>query len=270
VTKSFTSAIVGLAFDQGYIQNIDQKIFSFFPEYNDLNNEGRDNITLEHLLTMSAGLEWDESSTPYSDPRNDLYQIWHQIDPIRFVLDNPVVTEPGTQFYYNSGLTNVLGEIVHKAVGVRADDLAHEYLFSPLGITDYQWEELPKHVLYTSGDLHLRPRDMAKLGELYIKDGMWNGQRILSEWWVEKSTESFINTDPDWVDWDYGYKWWLYTYEINSEHIEIFSAKGWGGQNIIVFPSLDMVIVTTAGYYDEPEKEFHIELLIPRIISSAM
>ena len=268
VTKSFTSAIVGLAFDRGFIQNVDQKIFSFFPEYSDLSSEGRDEITLKHLLTMSAGLEWDESSTPFSDPRNDLYQIWHHSDPIRFVLDNPVVTEPGTQFHYNSGLTNVLGEIIHKAVGVRADDLARDYLFSPLGITDYSWEVLQNNVLYTSGDLQLIPRDVAKLGELYLRGGVWKGQRILSKWWVDESTKSSIHVN-EW--WDYGYQWWLGTFEINSQQIESFAARGWGGQNVFVIPSLNIVVVTTAGYYDEPQLEFHIDqILMSNILSSAL
>lgn len=270
VTKSFTSALIGLAIDHGFIQDVDQKVFSFFPEYSALTNDEKNKITLEHLLTMTSGLEWDESTYPYTDPRNNLAQLFHQNDPIRFILNKPIVTEPGTQFHYSSGSTNVLGEIIRKATGLRADDFASEYLFSPLGITDYEWVELPNNVLYTSGDLKLRPRDMAKLGELYLRDGSWKGTQIISESWVEASTKSFISAVTDWVNWDYGYKWWLYTYEINSEKIESFVARGWGGQNIVVFPSLDMVVVTTAGYHDEPQLEFHIELLMLKILSSAL
>ena len=268
VTKSFTSALIGLAIDNGFIQNVNQKMFSFFPEYIDLNNDEKDKITLEHLLTMTSGLEWDESTFSYSDPRNDVFQLFHQNDPIRFILNKPMVTEPGTQFLYSSGSANVLGEIIRKTTGLRADDFAREYLFSPLGITDYKWVILPNNVLFTSGDLKLRPRDMAKLGDLYLHDGVWKGQQIISEWWVEKSTRSFINADPGW---EYGYKWWLYTYEINSQQIESYSARGWGGQNIIVFPSLDMVVVTTAGYYDDRDLEFQIGvILIPTILSAAL
>ncbi len=268
VTKSFTSALIGLAIDNGFIQNVNQKMFSFFPEYIDLNNDEKDKITLEHLLTMTSGLEWDESTFSYSDPRNDVFQLFHQNDPIRFILNKPMVTEPGTQFLYSSGSANVLGEIIRKTTGLRADDFAREYLFSPLGITDYKWVILPNNVLFTSGDLKLRPRDMAKLGDLYLHDGVWKGQQIISEWWVEKSTRSFINADPGW---EYGYKWWLYTYEINSQQIESYSARGWGGQNIIVFPSLDMVVVTTAGYYDDRDLEFQIGvILIPKILSAAL
>ena len=271
VTKSLTSALTGLAFDKGFIQNVNQKLFSFFPEYNDLNNGEKENITLEHLLTMTAGFEWDESTYPHTDPKNDLSQVWISNDPIRFILNRPIVTEPGTQFNYNSGSIIVLGEIIRKATGMRADDFARDYLFTPLGINDYKWEELPNDVLYTSGDLRLRPRDMAKLGELYLHGGVWNGQQIISEQWIEVSTKSFISAAPEYMNWDYGYLWWLYNFEMNSQQIETFSASGWGGQKIIVFPSLDMVVAITAGYYDEPELEFQIGgLLIPVIVSSAL
>ena len=271
VTKSFTSALIGLAIDHGFIQDVNQKLFSFFPEYSNLNNVEKDKITLEHLLTMTSGLEWDESTYLYTDPRNDLSQLWSTNDPIRFILNRPIVTEPGTQFHYSSASTIVLGEIIHKATGLRADEFAREYLFTPIGVTDYQWRVLPNNVLYASGDLKLRPRDMAKLGDLYLHDGSWKGIQIISEWWVDKSTNSFISASPNWVNWDYGYQWWLYTHEVNTQHIESFSASGWGGQKIFVFPSLDVVVVTTAGYYDEPQLEFQIGvLLIPTILSAAL
>jgi len=271
VTKSYTSALIGLAIDKGFIEDVDQKVFSFFTEYADLSNEEKDKITLEHLLTMSSGLEWDESTHPYSHPGNDIYQLFHHSDPIRYVLDKPIETVSGTQFLYSSGSTNVLGEIIRKGTGLRADDFAVEYLFSPLGITDYEWKELPNDVLFASGDLKLRPRDMAKLGDLYLHKGIWKSQQIISASWVDVSTRSYINATPNGVNWDYGYQWWLYNYEVDSGVIESFSARGWGGQSIIVFPDLDMVVVTTAGYYDEPHLEFHINaFVIPLILSSAL
>lgn len=262
VTKSFTSALIGLAIDYSFIQNVNQKVFSFFPEYNDLNDEKKNKITLKHLLTMSSGLEWDESTYPYTDTRNDVAQLWHQNDPIRYVLSKSMVSEPGTQFLYNSGTTNVLGEVIRRTTGLRADDFADQYLFNPLGIIDSSWEELPKNVCFTSGDLKLRPRDMAKLGDLYLHGGIWQGQQIISKWWIDESTKSFISAAPQWLNWEYGYQWWLNTYEFNSQQIEFICAQGWGGQKIFIFPSLDMIVVTTAGYYDEPELEFHINVLL--------
>jgi len=268
VSKSFTATLIGLAIDKGYIPNLDQKVLDYFPEYKDLNEDSKNTITLEHLLTMSSGLEWDESTYPYIDERNDIYRIQHASDPILFTLNKPLISEPGTLFYYNSGLTTVIGAIIKQATGLGVDEFAAENLFAPLGINEYSWYTLPSGVIYTSGDLKLVPRAMAKLGELYLENGKWNGQQILSEWWINESSKPQLNVDQFW---DYGYHWWLHTYEINSEKIESYSARGWGGQNIIVFPSLDMVVVTTAGYHDDPELEFHIDvLLLQKILDSVL
>ena len=268
VSKSFTATLIGLAIDKGYINNLDQKVLDFFPEYTDLIDSEKHTITLEHLLTMSSGLEWDETTYPYADERNDIYRLQHDSNPILSTLNKPLISEPGLQFYYNSGLTNVMGEIINKATGQRVDDFAAVNLFAPLGINEYNWYILPSGVIYTAGDLKLFPRAMAKLGELYLEKGKWKGQQVLSAWWVNESSKSQISIDQFW---DYGYHWWLHTYEINSENIESFSARGWGGQNIIVFPSLDMVVVTTAGYHDDPELEFHIDvLLIQKVLESVL
>jgi CubicO group peptidase (beta-lactamase class C family) len=218
---------------------------------------------------MTAGLQWDESTYHYTDSRNDIAQIFQQSDPIRFILGKPILTQPGTQFFYNGGLTNLLGEIVHRASAMRTDAFADEYLFSPLGITDRQWQMLPNDVLYTSGDLKLRPRDMAKLGYLYLNQGVWKSQQIISKSWVEASTHPFIRTDPQREGGTYGYQWWLNTIEVNGIQIESFSARGWGGQNIIVMPALRMIIVTTAGYYDD-HSDFHLEVLLQIILSALM
>lgn len=269
VTKSLTSALIGLAVDHGQISNVDQRITTFFPEYHEQDIGEKDEISLEHLLTMTSGLEWDESTYNYTDSRNDANQLIHQSDPIQFILSRPFLTEPGTQFQYSSA-SIILGEIVRRASGLRADDFAREHLFSPLGISEITWCELSNDVLYTSGEIKLRPRDMAKLGELYLQNGRWNGQQIISEQWVEESTVAHIRATSD-LGIDYGYNWWLYTYEVNFEQIESFSASGWGGQNIIVFPGLDMVVVTTAGYYDKPQLEFHIDvLLMQKILESVL
>jgi len=268
VTKSFTSALTGLAIDHGFIAGVNQKVFSFFPEYSELNNQQKDRITLKHLLTMTAGLQWDESSIPYTDPRNDIAQLFQQDDPIRFILSKPVTTEPGVHFLYNGGCTNVIGEIIRKTSGLTVDDFSATYLFTPLGISDYQWQELPHEVIYTSGDLRLRPRDMAKLGAVYLNGGLWKDQLIISKEWIEVSTKPFIHATPEL---EYGFQWWVYNFEFDSVPLKSFSARGWGGQNIIVFPDLDLVVITTAGYYDEPGLEYHINgLLIPAILSAVL
>ena len=265
VTKSVTSALTGLTVDKGYIQNVNEKVFNFFPEYSYLRNDDKDKITLEHLLTMTSGFQWDEKSYQYSDYRNDCFQMYIRSDPVKFILEKPVVDEPGTNYNYNGGCVILLGEIIRKATGLRADKFAEQSLFSPLGITDFWWEELQNDICYTSGDMKLRPRDMAKFGNLYLNKGYWKEERIISEDWVNVSTQAFIRQNPLW---ECGYLWWLHTYEFNGKQFKAFAARGWGGQQITVFPEYDLVVVFTAGYYDEPDMEFHIYILTLNILNS--
>ena len=266
VTKSFTSALIGIAIDKGFIPGVDEKVFSFFPEYDGLRDERKDKLTLEHLLTMTSGLEWNGMDVPVStrDPRNDLIQLFMVDDPIAYVLAKPVVDEPGTRWYYNGGGTNVLGEVIRTATGLRMDEFAEENLFAPLGITDYEWDLINPDVIHASGNLSLRPRDMAKLGYVYLNDGIWQGERIMSEDWVQESTQAHATTL-----WEsgYGYQWWLATYRLGSQTVGSFYADGWGGQRIMVFPDLDMVVVFTGGNYVEgnPVDEIIERYILPAV-----
>ena len=250
VTKSFTSALVGIAIDQGAIRGADQTVFSFYPEYAHLKDGRKDGITLEHLLTMTSGLEWNEMELPYSNGRNDLVQLFSMPDPVEYILAKPVVAEPGTAWYYSGGNTNVLGEVIRQATGQRMDAFAGQHLFAPLGIVDYEWDFINADMIHASGNLRLRPRDMAKFGYLYLNGGVWNGRQIVSQAWVETSTQA--HATPRWAD-GYGYQWWLRTYHSGPDVVDAFCAAGWGGQEIIVFPDLGMVVVLTGGnYVDEP------------------
>lgn len=262
VTKSFTSALVGIAIDQGFIQGVHEKVFAFFPEYAHLSDGRKGAITLEHLLTMTSGLEWNEMELPYSNTSNDLVQLFIVSDPKEYILAKPAVSEPGTNWYYNGGGTNILGEVIRAASGLRMDDFAEKYLFAPLGITDYEWDHINADMIHASGNLKLRPRDMAKLGCLFLNGGTWRGERIVSEAWVEESTKGRVS--PQWAD-GYGYQWWLRTYHSRSTAVDSFYAAGWGGQRITVFPSLDMVVVFTGGNYvdEEPVDEIIDRHILP-------
>jgi CubicO group peptidase (beta-lactamase class C family) len=250
VTKSFTSALVGLAIDHGFIQKVDEKVFSFFPQYSTLIDSQKNNITLKHLLTMTAGLQWDEWSYPYTDPRNDHVSMNRSNDPIKFVLERPLDVAPGTKFVYNSGLSITLGGVIERASELRVNKFVERYLYSPLGITEYYWWHYPNGTFQTGGGLYMLPRDMAKFGLLYLNGGIWNGNQIISNDWIEASTTEHISTGSQW---GYGFKWWLRTYHANSREYASFAARGWGGQYIIVFPSLEMVVVFTGGNYSTPE-----------------
>ena len=262
VTKSFTSTLVGIAIDHGFIRDVDEEIFAFFPEYANLSEGKKSDITVTNLLTMTSGLEWNEMEFPYSNTRNDLVQLFIVSDPVEYILAKPVVNEPGAIWYYNGGGTNLFGEVIREATGVRMDVFADQYLFEPFGITDYKWDYLNSEIIHASGNLELRPRDMAKLGYLFLKGGIWKGERIVSEEWIEEATQS--HASPSWAD-GYGYQWWIETYHSNSTSTVSFFAAGWGGQRITVFPSLDMVVVFTGGNYieEDPVDDINTRYILP-------
>ena len=193
VTKSFTSALVGIAIDRGHIQDVDGPVFSYLPDYSHLRDEQKNKITLEHLLTMTSGLKWNELELWLGDMEHDLIQLFLVPDPLSYILTKPVVTEPGTAWYYNGGGVNVLGEVIREASDMRMDDFAERYLFGPLGITEYEWDHINSDMIHASGNLKLRPRDMAKFGYLYLNGGAWKGQQIISQEWVEKSTKASVS-----------------------------------------------------------------------------
>ena len=250
VTKSVTATMLGVAIGRGSIASVDEKVLDFFPEMADLNTGPKSGISLKHMVTMSAGLQWDEWSYPLNDARNDLTRWFNfQGDLIRFVLERPMVADPGALFTYNGGVTNVLGEVIRRASGLRLDRFSETYLFTPLGITDLSWYLIRPDFVYASGDISLRPRDLAKLGQLYLQGGVWNGSRILSSEWVEASaTPAFIMQPwPGFAGYSYG--WWPKTEEYGAG---AFAAEGWGGQALMVMPELDAVVVLTGGSYWAP------------------
>ena len=174
------------------------------------------------------------------------------------------VSEPGTDWYYNGGGTNLLGEIIREVSGLRMDEFAEAYLFDPLDISNYEWDYINPDMVHASGNLRLRPRDMAKFGYLFLNRGVWKGERVISEAWIEESTKGHVS--PSWAD-GYGYQWWLKTYRSGSTSVDSFYAAGWGGQRIIVFPSLDMVLVFTGGNYvgQEPVDEIIVRYILPAV-----
>ena len=272
-TKSVNSILIGIAIDQHLIRGVDEKISTFFPEYSDIfTNKEKDAICLKDLLSMTAGLSWDEWTYPYTDPRNDTAMMASKADFFRYVLERPVATTPGAKFVYNSGVSLMLGEIIYKASGLRADKFAERHLFSPLGITNYSWGKAPNGVVNTLGGLALRPRDMAKIGQLYLNGGRWEEKQIVSEKWVKESTKQQIGASqlPTWFLADgYGYQWWLGSFHVRGQTIGSYSARGRGGQFIIVFPALQMVAVFT-GWNDNELLKQPLDMLQRYILPAAI
>lgn len=274
-TKSVTSALLGIAMDKGYISSVEQKVFGSFPEHAALAAQAptKGNMTIRHLLTMTSGLTYDDESLPYTERGNDMNRFFTSSNPLGFLLEKPLFAEPGAVFDYDNCNTNILGEIIRKATNRRVDAFAKEYLFDLLGVAETEWQTVRGDVLLCSGDLHLTPRDMAKFGLLFLNRGEWKGRRIVSAAWCDVSTAAFLNPNDYSHEFPmadgYGYQWWQKTYEVNSRRYPSFMAMGWGGQNIIVIPGLDMVIVTTGGnwYVAEAISPFAIvsDYIIPAV-----
>jgi CubicO group peptidase (beta-lactamase class C family) len=255
VSKSLTSALVGIARDRGLLDSVDMPVFEFFPEHASLENDANGNITLRHLLSFTSGYDWNEFVYGFGDPRDSHYQMFNTADPLGYLLARAVTTEPGAVFHYNSGDTNLMGEVVRRVTSSSTlVEFADANLFQPLGIENYDWIRLPLDnvVTFASGGASLRPRDMAKLGALYLNGGTWNGTRIVSSPWVDTSTQMSIPLAGSYRSlYGYGFNWWLGRSTYRDGKVDYFRASGWGGQDIYVFPELEMVVVFTAGAYYE-------------------
>jgi CubicO group peptidase (beta-lactamase class C family) len=268
VTKSFTSALIGIAIDKGHLSGLSNNLLGFFPEYTNLQNPSgwKSSLTIHHLLSMSAGFQWDELTIPYTNPNNDLRLMQISNDWIKFVLDLPVVNLPGSEFTYNSGCSTLLGGIILKATGLNARTFGMNNLLNFLEIEDWFWEQGPNNITNTYGGLELRPVDMIKFGRLYLQRGYWNGEQIIHESWIDYSTATKININNSY---EYAYHWWRYanmssTAQVLQEN-DVFYALGWGGQYIWVVPHLSMVVVSTGANFetgDEP-RQFFKDYILP-------
>lgn len=236
-TKSFTSACMGIAINKGYIAGVDEKILPYFSEYTISNlNTNKEFITIRHLLTMSAGLDWNELDLPYSDPENAFYQWRRAEEHIQFILDRPMEYTPGAMNDYNSGCSDLLSAIIQKATGIRLDSFALEYLLDPLGIEDYYWEiDTDGHAI-GYGQMQLSPRNMARFGYLYLKEGLWEDQQLIPEDWIEASGKAQIQAQHNVGVRQYGYQFWV-------SDFGMYSAMGYQGQWIMVLPELELVAV---------------------------
>jgi CubicO group peptidase (beta-lactamase class C family) len=240
VTKSMMSILTGIALDEGYLTSLDQTLADFLPPIVDSLPEDKGRITLRNLLTMTTGLEWHELDG------GGQYNEWVSSDDmIQYVVDLPWVAVPGTVFHYHTGATHLLSVILTEATGTPTLDFARQHLFEPLGIQNVDWWT-DERGYYTGGmGLFLRPRDMLKIGELFLRQGVWEGVRIVPEAWVQESTSAHVSTEhavpfgPE-----YGYLWWVG----HGQGRDFYFANGYAGQFILVAPGLDLVVVTTSSW----------------------
>lgn len=235
-TKSVISALFGIALDKGYLPSIEQPITQYV-EYPSALAEELGEIQIKHLLTMTPGFDWPDFDKPYKAMRA-------AADPIRFVLEQPIISEPGTAFTYNSGGSHLLSAILTKATGMSAIQFAKEHLFQPLGFRSARWSE-QNGVNEGGTGLYLFGRDLAKLGALFAQNGRWGSGQLISSDWVQQSTKlhhrGLLHYEPP-IYGGYGYHWWHSPVSQNGI-VDSYFAFGHGGQYLMVVPDLNLVIV---------------------------
>ena len=240
VSKTVTSVIFGVAITRGdFKAGLNTPVLKFFDVAKVKNLDDRKGrMTLKDVLTMTTGLNWNEE-VPYDDPRSDSSLMEATDDWVQYVIDKPMAEEPGKVFNYSSGATELLAYIFQKETGQDIEKYGEKYLFTPLGM-DHYWKRSPMAVVDTEGGLFLRTTDLAKMGYLYLHDGMWDGQQIVSKDWVKQSLAPFIDAEEGFK---YGFKWWLLPRTDRQGYV--WMARGFGGQRLMVFPEEDMIVVFT-------------------------
>lgn len=234
VTKSVTSLLIGIAIDKGYIQSVDQKISDFIAPLVQTFPSDKTELTIWHLLTMSGGFHGNELADP------NLYNNWAVSDNrINYILNVPLVYQPGEHFSYDSRSYHLLSVILTQATGMSTKEFAESFLFTPLAISSREW--LADRQGYNNGSagLSLTARDMIKIGELILNEGLYNGNRVVSAEWISQLKQSKISTNfPVSYGGNYSFGWWLGSYDNRN----FLMAMGWGGQFIVVVPRYNLVI----------------------------
>jgi len=255
VSKSVVGLLYGIALAEGKVPAPDASLYAQFPDYAGLAKQpGRDKITVTHALSMSMGLEWDESSVPYSDPRNSETQMDAAPDRYRFVLERKIVDEPGATWTYCGGATALLGRLIARGTGGTLQAYARRVLFEPLGFGPAEWATGRDGEPIAASGLRLLPVDMLKVGQLVLGRGKWQDKQIVSVDWLRQSlTPKVVLPDGR----RYGYHWYLGQHAVGTpQRMEPwFGGIGWGGQQLLVFPNLDLVVGINCGNYGRPGRE---------------
>jgi CubicO group peptidase (beta-lactamase class C family) len=240
MTKSITSTLIGIAIGEHKLSSVRQPVLSLFPQRNVANrDEGKERMTVEDLLTMTSGLDCHVDHGEIT-----LREMRESKDWVRFMLDRPMMAEPGSRFEYCSGGMHLLSGIISATTGSSALEFARRELFQPLGIEDVIWPSDPQGVSTGWGDLHLRPRDMAKIGYLWLHQGLWQGRQILPAVWMQAATQP--HSHPGRENVGYGYGFWVYPQRNPIE----YEALGRGGQRITVMPAENRIVVFTGGEFE--------------------
>ena len=249
-SKVITSSLMGICLQEGYISSLDDSVLDYFPNLTIQDMDPmKESINLRHLLTMTSGLDWFDNV--------DYYSMMDSDNPVEYVFNKPLVSRPGQAWEYNTGCSHVLSTIINNVSGIGTANLSENSLFNPIGINSYYCKQDNLCVPNGGTLLYLKPRDMAKIGYLYLNNGTWDGSQLISKEWIENSTRSHIEVEfSQNYGVGYGYKWWIYEWE------ESFGARGSYNQNILVLPNENLVVVSTGS------GDFPFEFIVDNYILS--
>jgi CubicO group peptidase (beta-lactamase class C family) len=274
--KSITGILVGIAIDKGFIKSVNDKVYSYFPEYKNYKNKDsrKDHMTIRHLLENKSGFDCEEwNNTKNCEDEMSLSQDW-----LKFSLGLPMAHTPGTHWAYTSINTMILGGIIANASNMSVSKFAEKFLFNPLGIKKYRWTKDPSGHEMTAGSFYILPIDMIKIGELMLNNGAWKGRQIVSGKWIKEATRpltrienySFVaiskaasaNPQPTY----YGYTWYSEEIQTDTFRHQITFASGNGGQYIMIIADLDLVVVFTGNSYNSSRSKLPFEILVEYIL----
>jgi CubicO group peptidase (beta-lactamase class C family) len=264
VSKSMLSAIAGITIYGDYGLDLQDRMLDYFPEYDtDDLDPRKDQITIYHLLTMRMGIEGEET-----DDYRVYSELYNSENWIRSTIEYPLVSDPGKYMRYNTFITHLLSGVITRATGRSTLEFAREYLFQPMGIDIDYWEKDPQGIYFGGNSMYVTPREMAVFGLLYLQNGTLNGKQIVPSEWVKKSLEPSTHTvHPNgwgtWKNYDYASLWWLGQFN----GYDSFMGYGYGGQFVIVFPGLDLIVVATCNNNIPPEETTEQEWTIFELVT---
>lgn len=246
VSKSIVGMLYGIALADGKVPPPEAKLYTQFPEYADLAKEpGRSRLTIAHVLSMTLGMEWDELTFPYSDPRNSEIQMDAAPDRYRFILNCPVVSEPGVKWTYCGGATALLGRLITNGTRQSLADFARKAMFEALRLGPTDWTRGRDGEPLAASGLRMRAPDLLRVGQMVLANGAWQGRQIVPGEWLKRSTEPVVEIDEYRR---YGWHWYLVEFPGGgAEHA--IAAIGWGGQRLYVLPPHQLVVAMNAGNY---------------------
>lgn len=238
-TKTYSMLLIGVLIEHGDIESVDTPLKKLLPDYAHLLSGEKADITLRHVLSMTSGLAWRDFGKG-----NSFEKIIAAEDTVEFVLSEPLKTKPGETFFYNTGSSHLLSAIITEQSGMSAFEFAKETLFEPLEMMDYEWDEFADGLSLGGWGLYSRPRDMAKVGQLILDGGAWEGRQIVNADFVDDARRQQTETGAGVGGGGYGYQMWI---PDGFSKTQVAAALGFGGQSIYVFGDLDLVVVFTAS-----------------------